>query len=403
MKSRKFYLLILIGIFFAGVILARSDLAPKKISIHNISFSDIAHDQFKVLWKSKDKNANRYLVRVTDKHNIILKKTAAKKYLLITGLSQETKYWVKIRGINHKINGKWSAAKAITTPRKEPVKTTVLFGGDVMLSRYVGRVTEASGDWTLPFADIADEFSQNDLAFINLEAPFKETGPYYVSDDAMSFKVDPEMMAGLKLADISVASLANNHIYNAGSASVDYTKSYLNENNIEYCFDVPAIQEINDLKFGFLCYSYDLNLSTDLLISQLDEIKDQTDVITVSMHNGNEYTENISSSQSNFAHTAIDNGADLVIGHHPHVVQRMEEYNGKYIFYSLGNLVFDQDWSWPTQLGATVKMTWEDKELKKIEFKPIKIDNDFQPRFMDFEEGKEVLGRLRVDNYEINK
>lgn len=403
MKSRKFYFLILVGIFFAGVIWASSDFAPKEIKIHNISFSDITYNQFKVLWKGKDKNADKYLVRVTDKHNIIVKKKAAKKYLIITGLAPETKYWVKIRGINHKIKGKWSAAKGVTTPRKEPVKTTVLFGGDVMLSRFVGRVTAASGDWTLPFIDIADEFSQNDLVFINLEAPFKETGPYYVSDDAMSFKVDPQMMAGLKLADINVTSIANNHIYNAGADSVDYTKNYLNENNIEYCFDVPVIQEINDLKFGFLCYSYDLNLNTDLLISQLNEIKDQVDVIVVSMHNGNEYTETISSAQADFAHTAIDNGADLVMGHHPHVVQRMEEYHGKYIFYSLGNLVFDQSWSWPTQLGATVKMTWEDKELKKIEFKPIKIDDDFQPRFMDFDEGLEVLGRLQVDNYEIIK
>jgi poly-gamma-glutamate synthesis protein (capsule biosynthesis protein) len=399
MKHKSYYLLVVVCLLFASVIWAM----PKEINIHNIGFSEIAHDQFKVHWKVKDKDGTKYMVRVTDKNNVIVRKKAAKKYLLITDLDQETKYWVKIRGINHKVKGKWSAAKGITTPSREPVETTVLFGGDVMLSRYVGRVTEASGDWTLPFVDIADEFSQNDLVFVNLEAPFKETGPYYVSDDAMTFKVNPEMMAGLKLADINVASLANNHIYNAGSSSVDYTKSYLNENNIEYCFDVPAIQEVNDLKFGFLCYSYDLNLDTNLLISQINEIKDQTDFIVVSMHNGSEYTESISSSQSNFAHTAIDNGADLVIGHHPHVVQHMEEYNGKYIFYSLGNLVFDQSWSWPTQLGATVKMTWEDKELKKIEFKPIKIDDDFQPRFMDFEEGLEVLGRLQVDNYEIIK
>lgn len=399
---RKYYLLFIICGFLGASVLLAGTVAPKKI--RKVEFLSLAYNQMKVLWEPKEENLDSYRVRLEDDNrNLIGTYQATDKFIVFSELNPETKYFVKIRALRNKQKSKWSIAKPFTTRAVPPVETTAIFGGDVMMSRYVGRITAQNNDWDLAFHNIADEFAQNDLAFVNMEAPFKETGPYYVGDDAMTFKVDPQMMAGLLSAGIDIVSLANNHIYNAGQAGLDYTRDYLVENGIAYCYDHYDIREINNLKFGFLCYSYDFDLNTDDLVADINEIKDKTDIIIVSMHNGAEYTENISTSQSNFAHTAIDNGADLVIGHHPHVVQRMEEYKGKYIFYSLGNLVFDQSWSWPTQLGATVKITWENDIIKKIEFKPIKIDGDFQPRFMEFEEGKEVLGRLQVSNYEIIK
>lgn len=398
---KKYSLFIFTGLIFATVIFAASPV-PKKI--RNIFLSDLSDSQVKVNWQVPNSQDTTYELKLKDENgHIIAKYSTGKKYYLITDLEEQTKYYIKIRAINDKKRGDWSIAKAITTRKKPVEEITTIFGGDVMMSRYVGRITASKNDWDLAFHNIASEFSQNDLAFANLEAPFKETGPYYVSDDSMTFKVDPKMIAGLQLAGVDIVSLANNHIGNAGQASIDYTKNYLADNGIAYCLDHYDIREVKGVKFGFLCYAYNLNLNEEQLKKDLAEIKDKADIIIVSMHNGAEYTENISTSQSNFAHTAIDNGADLVIGHHPHVVQKMEEYNGKYIFYSLGNLVFDQSWSWPTQLGAAVKITWENDIIKKIEFQPIKIDGDFQPRFMDFEEGKEVLERLQVDNYEIIK
>lgn len=397
---KKYYLLILSGLIFSTVIFAASPV-PKKI--RNIFFSDLSDSQVKVKWQAASSSDTMYEIKLKDENgHVIAKYSTGKKYYLITNLEEQTEYYIKIRAIKNKKRGDWSIAKMIITREKPATEITAIFGGDVMMSRYVGRITAEKNDWDLAFHNIASEFSQNDLAFANLEAPFKETGPYYVGDDAMTFKVDPKMIAGLQLADINIVSLANNHIYNAGQASIDYTKNYLADNGIAYCLEQYDIREVKNIKFAFLCYSYSLNLDTDKLISNLNEVRNQADVIIVSMHNGAEYTENISSSQSDFAHAAIDNGADIVIGHHPHVVQKMEEYNGKYIFYSLGNLVFDQSWSWPTQLGAAVKITWKNDIIKKIEFKPIKIDGDFQPRFMNEDEGREVLDRLRVDGYEIN-
>ncbi|HBY73169.1 MAG TPA: hypothetical protein DEG44_00560 [Candidatus Kerfeldbacteria bacterium] len=394
--------LIILGIVLPAALMADDVSIIKKI--RNVSFTDITHDQVTVQWTPPAGSNLRYRVWLKDASgNTLAKRRTQQTSIVLTYLYPETKYYIKVRAVQSShVTGKWSIAQSFTTTAKPPVITNTIFAGDVMLSRYVARATEQTGDMAAPFVNIADEFTRNDLAFVNLEAPFQEYGPWDVADDSMTFKVNPQMMEGLQLAGIDIVSLANNHVYNAGQAGVDYTKQYLADNRIAYCLEHWDIREVNGLQFAFLCYSYDLNLDIDKLIADLQEVQNLgADVIIVSMHNGAEYTETISSSQSNFAHLAIDYGADLVIGHHPHVVQRMEEYNGKYIFYSLGNLIFDQDWSWPTQLGAVVKVTWENDQAKKIEFKPIKIDDDFQPRLMDFAEGKEVLGRLQVSDYEL--
>ncbi|MFH1781251.1 MAG: CapA family protein [Patescibacteria group bacterium] len=397
---------VLLGINFSIAYFSsieKTNNIPKKI--RNLEFYDVSHNQITTEWKKK-KNL-KYYIRLEDAdRNLVKKFRTQRRKITFTGLQPNSKYYLKIRAKNLKNNqrGKWSIAKNFSTLEEPPAETKVIFGGDVMLSRYVDRATAATGDMAAPFRNVADEFEQNDLAFINLEAPFAASPPYGAPDNGMVFRVNPSMIDGLKLADINIASLSNNHIANAGQSGIDYTKEHLTNNGIGYCLESPDILSRNDIDFAFLCYSYDRNLDTNKLINDIQSVKDQgAEVIIVSMHNGAEYTENISASQSGFAHTAIDHGADLVIGHHPHVVQRMEEYNGRYIFYSLGNLVFDQNWSWETQLGAVVKTTWQEDELKKIELKPVKIDKNYQPRFMDFEEGKEVLGRLQYPNYEIIK
>lgn len=388
---------LVLAVFIPLVALGTSQVAK----VRHVSGGASAFDTLTIWWKNltgvtnynvqlRDTNGNRLAINSTNTNSATL-----------ANLTSNSRYYVKVRAKAGKRSGRWSVAKVFTTPAKPVQITTTIFGGDVMMSRYVGRIVAQKNDFTLPFANIADEFKQNDLAFINLEAPFKEFGPYTVADSAMSFKVDPRMIAGLTLAGIDVASLENNHIYNAGQAGVDYTKKYLSDQTIQPCTTEPSIVTVRDIRFAFLCYTYDRTLDTTDLMNDLSNVQDTADVIIVSMHNGNEYTDIITSSQSTFAHTAIDHGANVVIGHHPHVVQKMERYNDGYIFYSLGNLIFDQDWSHLTQLGAVVKFTWQDTSLKKIEFKPIKIDHDYQPRFMNTDEGKEVLQRLQVSDYEI--
>lgn len=388
---------LVLAIFIPMIALGASQVAK----VRHVSGETSTYDTLKIWWQNLA-GATSYHVQLRDVNgNRLSTSSVNTNTITLANLNSNTSYYVKIRGYAGKKTGRWSVAKLFTTPVKPSQITTTIFGGDVMLSRYVGRAVTQSGDFTKPFANIGPEFKQNDLAFINLEAPFKESGPYTVADSAMSFKVDPRFIDGLTYAGIDLVSMENNHISNAGSSGIDFTKQHLTNHNINYCFEEPKLVTVKDMTFGFLCYSYDRTLDTGVLRTDIDTIREQADVIIVSMHNGNEYTDVISSAQSNFAHAAIDYGADVVIGHHPHVVQRMEKYNDHYIFYSLGNLIFDQNWSWLTQLGAVVKLTWQDDQLQKIEFKPIKIDYNYQPRFMNTDEGKQVLDRLQVADYEI--
>jgi len=113
------------------------------------------------------------------------------------------------------------------------------------------------------------------------------------------------------------------------------------------------------------------------------------------MHAGIEYTDKPNDSQVNFAHAAIDAGADLVIGHHPHVVQTMEKYKGKYIFYSLGNFVFDQPQSQETKEGLAIKVYFAKDGINKISLLPVVMENLVQPRMTNQSEAEKILQRLK--------
>ncbi len=103
----------------------------------------------------------------------------------------------------------------------------------------------------------------------------------------------------------------------------------------------------------------------------------------VSLHSGEEYKQELTQFQTDFAKTAIEAGADLVVGHHPHVVQRNETYQGKYIFYSPGNFIFDQDFSEETMQGQIIEATLENKSIKEVTTKQIKMNELFQPQIYE--------------------
>ena len=100
------------------------------------------------------------------------------------------------------------------------------------------------------------------------------------------------------------------------------------------------------------------------------------------------------SRQTDFARAAIDYGADLVIGHHPHVVQTMEQYQGKYIFYSLGNFVFDQSWSQETKEGLAIELKLSRQGVIEVYFWPVVMEKLAQPRLAKSAEAEKILARL---------
>lgn len=284
------------------------------------------------------------------------------------------------------------------TPIVEPT-TTVLFGGDVMLSRYVGEQIRVHGaDW--PFVNISAITNAADITFANLEAPFAKNGPTTPTKDTLVFKVEPEAALGLKNAGFAVLSLANNHIMNQGSRGLADTRAILTEQGIAFTgagetaaqARVPVVLTRNGIRFAFLAYAFpnDGTVATtkragiatmDIPAMQADVRAAQqiADVVIVSMHAGTEYSTTVTTLQRTFAQAAIDAGAAFVVGAHPHVVQRVEAYHGGTIAYSLGNFVFDQPFSPATARALMLRVTFTGSALTSVEPVPIAIEHAGQP------------------------
>ena len=274
----------------------------------------------------------------------------------------------------------------------EPVRTHLVLGGDVMLSRHVARVARGRKDPAFPLRDLAPVLQAADIAFVNLESPFSDRGA--VVEHGMIFKAEPEMIAALELAGIDVVSTANNHARDQGSHGVEFTLDWLERHQIAVAgtgisaeaAHAGVVIEHNGIKFGFLAYTYDQSngnhTDMDDRVAVMDVARMREDVsgararadaIIVSMHAGTEYSPRANAQQVAFAHAAIDAGASVVVGHHPHVTQPWERYGQGVIFYSLGNLVFDQFQRVETQHGALADLVFEGPRLVEASLLPVDI------------------------------
>ncbi len=251
-----------------------------------------------------------------------------------------------------------------------------------MLSRDVRQQILNSKDMAMPFRKIAPLMAASDIAFINLESPFSDEGPYL--SDGLIFHADPRMISGLQLAHISIASTANNHARDCASHGVEFTVNWLRKHDIaalgtglsEEEAHRGVVLERNGVRFGFLGYTYDQSNGnwkepdTRVAIARLDvmrrdvaNMRERADVVIVSMHHGIEYMPQPSAAQKEFAHAAIDAGATLVVGHHPHVIEPIEEYGNGEIIYSLGNFVFDQYQRVETQHAEVVQVSFVGRQI----------------------------------------
>jgi len=287
-------------------------------------------------------------------------------------------------------------------PQPEQIK--IILAGDVMLSRGVEYMIGkyGNGDFKFPFLKIADYLKDADIVFANLEGPISDKGVRVGS--IYSFRQKPESIEGLTLAGFNVISLANNHAFDYSREALEDTFLRLNESEISYVgagFSEskaysPLIKEINGAKIGFLAYT---NLGPETWqavgessgiawISENDfekikrdikSAKEISDVLIVSLHAGEEYQKTPAQFQIDFAKMAVDAGADLVVEHHPHVTQPFEKYLQGYIAYSLGNFIFDQSFSQETMESQIIELSIENKAIKEINLKEIKINAFFQP------------------------
>jgi len=258
---------------------------------------------------------------------------------------------------------------------KAPNNISLTIAGDAMFDRAVDFHYRDDKIFDV-ISDIKDVFGRNNVSFINLEGPISSVPiPADGTRDSMVFNFPPKTIDVLADLGISGVSLANNHTNNNGKLGLANTKKVLGEKNI---LAVGEESTFGDYSVGRFVNG-DAKLSI-IAINCLEVNKDLSEIIAqektsgakvlVFPHWGEEYKTVHNSSQQKLAHAWIDAGVDMVVGGHPHVVQDGEEYKGKPIFYSLGNFIFDQTWSVPTQQGLVLNVDFK-KDSAEVELLPI--------------------------------
>ena len=248
--------------------------------------------------------------------------------------------------------------------QKSPQANLFIFG-DMMLDRGVRERMGTYGT-EYPFAGIKDLLSGHDIVVGNLEGPFTDfkSKTMGIKNAPLEFTFDPAVIATLKNLGFNLFSLANNHTANFGQEGLRQTRQYLSENGIGYFGDpfnakeVSKIVEINGLKVGFVGFHEFAYQNLDLVLAEIVKVRAETDLVLVFPHWGVEYNKKATANQKELAHAFIDAGVDVVVGAHPHVIEPIEIYKDKPIFYSLGNFVFDQDFSFDTTHGLTLELVY---------------------------------------------
>lgn len=252
--------------------------------------------------------------------------------------------------------------------------------GDLGLGRHITSTARLKNDFSWSFREISPWLSSNDFTLANLESPIisrcpkGETGTFTFCGD--------ERFIPLLQSHRFIVNLNNNHILNYGQDGLSQTKKFLSQ--VPNFYDDFLIQNINGITIGFIGYDFITYPNTDKskIISRITQLDSQVDWLIVSVHWGNEYLPRQEKWRIDLAHQMIDAGADIIHGHHPHVYQPLEIYQNKYIFYSLGNFIFDQSWSHETSHSQIAQLTLSKNQVLESKIVPIEIRFNSQPALM---------------------
>ena len=279
--------------------------------------------------------------------------------------------------------------------------TVLLFVGDIMLDRGVELYIRQYDDWKWPFLNVKDIFEEADFVFGNLESVISDKGEKVGS--IYSFRADPKTMEGLVFSGIDIVSVANNHSIDYGAEAFVDSLKRLKEVGIAYVgggttrneAETVVVKVVKGVKIGMVAYSAKgsplwqagenspgISWMDSSRLAQLKQdietAKQYVDIMIVSFHFGEEYQIEPSATQQLLSRAAIDAGADLVVGHHSHVVQPLKQYKDGWIAYSLGNFIFDQGFSPETMEGMLLKVEVENEGIVSITPLRVNISKEFQ-------------------------
>jgi poly-gamma-glutamate synthesis protein (capsule biosynthesis protein) len=238
---------------------------------------------------------------------------------------------------------------------------TISAAGDVNFGDGVTPSLEAGG-LDYPFSGVSQAFAATDLAFVNLECCISSVGTP-VAGKEYTFRGPADSAGALRDGNIKIVSLANNHSKDYGAAAFLETLVHLRQNGVAWCGAgqnsteayTPAVLEAHGKKVAFVAFTGVVpdgwtatatspgcatTWDTKRMVAAIKSARATADYVVASFHWGIELATSPNSEQRSLAHLAVDNGADMVLGHHPHVVQGFELYRNRLIAYSLGNFVF---------------------------------------------------------------
>ena len=260
----------------------------------------------------------------------------------------------------------------------EKPSTPLLFVGDIMLGRYVEMLTNKSGDELYAFRNVQDYLKQH-ITVANLEGPIPDVHKPTPSN-GFSFSFPPTSPYILKEGGITAVTLANNHMFDRGSAGYAETKRALDAGKVfhfggysptEADYFETKLGRTPVIVYGITMIATGWDEVQALEVTRKVRNEHPQAYLIAYVHWGDEYvTQN--RYQRAFAHSLIDNGVDSIIGSHSHVVQGVELYNNKPIFYSLGNFIFDQWWRIDVEDGAMVRLS-DGKENYVYEIIPVRL------------------------------
>lgn len=322
-----------------------------------------------------------------------------------------------------------SSIAATPSSQPQPKTIKVVAVGDILLGRGVeSRLKRDNKDYTYPFLKVADILKQGDIVFANLEEAItsrthsltgiKQGGKYVLKNEVDAIK-------GLEYAGFNLFSLANNHILDYYEEGLFDTQAILTQYGMAYSgagknieeAKKPAIIEKNGVKVGLLSYTDMAEVTykgnpplmfiagenkagvakrptkfDDTIKGEIEKLRKEVDILMVSLHWGYEESFEIWDSQVEFAHKLMDNGVDVILGHHAHQFQGIEIYNGKPIFYSLGNFIFDQN-DPENQEAFIMNMEFADNKLVSLEGIPVRTIDKTQVVPQKGEGAKNILER----------
>ena len=317
--------------------------------------------------------------------------------IAIVLLGTDTREADMVRSINWLKSDVFYGNKPVEEERHEI--TSLVFVGDIMMDRGVEDSVKlhAGGDFSFLFKNVSF-LSDADIAFGNLESIVSDKGEDLGS--AYSFRADPDSLKALVDAGFDVLSVANNHSGDWGREAFEDSLERIKKEGILYVgggmngeesVEVKIIEK-NGLKLGFLGFSdvgpnwlkagdgrSGISVVGDDFGFLVGQAARQVDALVVSVHFGEEYENTSNERQKYLAHLAVDNGAKVVIGHHPHVTQEIENYKGAIVAYSLGNFIFDQNFSQDTMRGLALEIYFSGRDITAVERKEITINKSFRP------------------------